>query len=84
MQRVLNLDELKKVEAADTRWLSHHASVTTLLRILPAVLSVLHAQGRKDATAYGLHHQIATYRFIAALHLLDKALSTVSRLSRAF
>ena len=84
MQRVLNLDELKVVKAADTRWLSHHAPVTTLLRILPAVLSTLHAEGRKDATAYGLHHQVATYSFIAALHLLDKALSSVSRLSRPF
>ena len=82
VQRVMQLDELKVVRAADSRWLSHHASVTSLLRILPGVLRVLHDEGAKNPTAYGLHQQIATYSFIAALHLLDDSLSAVSRLSR--
>lgn len=84
VQRLMQLDELKVVKAADTRWLSHHASVTSLLRILPAVLRVLHDEGAKDPTAYGLHKQMATHSFIAALYLLDDCLSAVSRLSRAF
>ena len=80
----MKLDELKIVKAADTRWLSHHASVTSLLRTLPAVLRALSAEGQRDATAYGLHHQLSTYSFIAALHLLDDALLAVNRLSKAF
>ena len=80
----MQLAELKVVKTADKRWLSHHVSVTTLLRILPEVLRVLHNEGAKDPTAYGLHQQMATYSFIAALHLLNDSLSAVSRLSRAF
>ena len=57
VQRVMQLDELKVVRAADSRWLSHHASVTSLLRILPAVLRVLHNEGAKNPTAYGLHRR---------------------------
>lgn len=56
--------------------LSHHCE--------PAVLRVLHNEGAKDPTAYGLHRQMATYSFIAALNLLDDPLSAISRLSHAF
>ena len=84
VQQIMQLDELKVVKAADTCWLSHDASVSSLLRILPAVLQVLSIQGASDPTACGLHRQMATYSFIAALHLLHDSLSAVSRLSRAF
>lgn len=84
VQRLMNMEELKIVKAGDTRWLSHHASVTTMLRILPALLRALHMEGAKDPTAYGLHHCIATYSFVAALHLLEQSLVCVTRLSRAF
>ena len=63
MQRILKLDELKVVKEGDTRRLSHHVSVSALLKILPAVLAVLDADGKKDPTAYGVHHQMANLWF---------------------
>ena len=52
VQRVMQLDDLKVVKAADTCWLSHYAPVTSLLRILPAVLRVLHDEGAKYPTQH--------------------------------
>ena len=52
MQQVMDSPELKIVKAVDTRWLSHKAAVTTLLRCLASVFVTL--QQEVDPTAVGL------------------------------
>ena len=74
--------KLTLVKACDTRWLSHKAAVTTLLRCLPAVLVTL--RNEKNPTAVGLHKTCGQYMFVAALQLLSEALAAVNRLSLAF
>ena len=67
--------ELKIVKAVDTRWLSHKAAITTLLRSLAAVFVALQQQVDPTATSYN---------FLASLVLLNDVLSGVNRLSLVF
>jgi hypothetical protein len=48
IQEAMSLPELKMLKGVDTRWLSHKASVSALLRSLPAVLVTL--QQQRDPT----------------------------------
>lgn len=76
IQEAMSLPELKML---DTRWLSHKASVSTLLRSLLAVLVTL--QQQSDPTALGLYKVATRYRFCASVLLLKDVLTTVTRLS---
>lgn len=82
VQAVMNSPELKITKAVDTRWLSHKAVITTILRSLPAILVTL--QQLDEPTAVGLYKCMAKYNFFASLLLLDEVLSAVNRLSLAF
>ncbi len=82
VQAVMNSPELKVTKAVDTRWLSHKAVITTILRSLPALLVTL--QQLQDPIAIGLFKCMAKYNFFASLLLLDDVLSAVNRLSLAY
>ena len=82
IQEIMESPELKIVKAIDTRWLSHKAAVTTLLRTLAAVFVTL--QQQVDPTAVGLRTVLARYYFFASLVLLNDVLSAVNRLSLIF
>ena len=82
IQNVMDSPELKMVKAVDTRWLSHKAAVSVLLRSLAAVFVVL--QQQVDPTAVGLRTVLARYNFFASLVLLNDVLSAVNRLSLVF
>ena len=74
--------ELKIVKGVYTRWLSHKAAVSVLLRSLAAVFVML--QQLVDPTAVGLRTVLARYYFFASLVLLNDVLSAVNRLSLVF
>jgi hypothetical protein len=78
----MSLPELKMLIGVDTRWPSHKASVSALLRSLPAVLVTL--QQQSDPTALGLYKVATRYSFFASLLLLSDVLTAVNRLSMAF
>ena len=82
VQAVMSSPELKITKAVDTRWLSHKAVISTILRSLPALLVTL--QQLDEPAAIGLYKVMATYSFSASLLLLDDVLSAVNRLSLAF
>lgn len=82
VQVVMNSPELTITKAVDTRWLSHKAVISTILRCLPAILVTL--QQLDVPTAIGLYKCMANYKFFASLLLLDEVLSAVNRLSLAF
>ena len=82
MQQVMESPELKVLKAVDTRWLSHKAAVSALLRSLASVFVTL--QQETDPTAVGLRKVLAHYNFFGSLLLLDDVLSAVNRLSLAF
>ena len=81
VQSIMDSPELKIVKAVDTRWLSHKAAITTLLRSLAAVFVAL--QQQVDPTALGLRTVLARYNFFASLLLLNDVLSaeTISGIS---
>ena len=70
----------------DTRWLSQHLAIQNLQKNISAVLNVLaeEVEVRKCAAAKGLYSFLATYRYIAALHLQADVLPHLSRLSKIF
>lgn len=74
--------ELWVIKACDTRWLSHKAAVSMLLRSLVAALVTLLNQS--DPTAAGLHKMCSKYMFVAAMQLLSDVLAAVNHLSLAF
>ena len=78
----MDSSELKVVKAVDTRWLSHKAAITALLRSLAAVFVAL--QQQVDPTALGLRKVLAHYNFFASLILFNDVLSAVNRLSLVF
>ena len=82
MQQVMASPELKVIKAVDTRWLSHKAAVSALLRSLASVFVTL--QQEIDPTAVGLRKVLAHYNFFGSLLLLDDVLSAVNCLSLAF
>ena len=84
IQEAMFLPELKMLKGVDTRWLSHKASVSALLRSLPAVLVTLQQQGESNPTALGLYKLATRYSFFASLLLLNDVLTAVNRLSMAF
>jgi hypothetical protein len=57
MQQVMESPELKILKAVDTRWLSHKAAVSALLRSLASVFVAL--QQEIDPTAVGLRKVLA-------------------------
>ncbi|KAK0137821.1 Zinc finger protein 862 [Merluccius polli] len=83
---VLGITDLKVKEVKDTRWLSQHLAIQNLQKNISAVLNVLaeEVEVRKCAAAKGLYSFLATYRFIAALHLQADVLPHLSRLSKIF
>lgn len=82
VQTVMSSPELKITKPVDTRWLSHKAVITTILRSLPALLVTL--QQLEDPTAIGLCKCMANYNSFTSLLLLDDVLSAVNHLSLAF
>ena len=82
VQAVMNSPELKITKAIDTRWLSHKAAITTILRSLPAILVTL--QLLDEPTAIGLYKCMANYKFFASLLLLDEVLPAVNSSLLAF
>ena len=82
IQEAMCLPELKMLKGVDTRWLSHKASVSALLRSLPAILVTL--QQQSEPTALGLYKVATRYNVFASLLLLNDVLSAVNRLSMAF
>ena len=82
IQEAMSLPELKMLKGVDTCWLSHKASVSALLRSLPAVLVTL--QQQSDPTALGLYKVVTRYSFFASLLLLNDVLTAVNRLSMTF
>lgn len=70
----------------DTRWLSQHQAIQNLQRNISAVLGVLaeEVEVHKCPAAKGLYSFLATYRFIAALHLQADVLPHLARLSKVF
>ncbi|KAF3841450.1 hypothetical protein F7725_007312, partial [Dissostichus mawsoni] len=83
---VLGVCELKVKQVKDTRWLSQHEAVKNLSINISAVLGALadEVETRKCPTAKGLYSFLATYRFIAALHLQADVLPHLARLSKLF
>ena len=72
IQEAMSLPELKMLKGVDTRWLSHKASVSALLRSLPAVLVTLQQQSESEPTAMGLYKLATRYScFFASLLLLN-------------
>ena len=71
----MSLPELKMLQGVDTRWLSHKASVSALLRSLPGV------QQQSDPTALGVY-KVATH--FASMLLQNDVLSAVNRMSTVF
>ena len=82
MQDIMDSPELNIVKGVDTRWLSHKAAVSVLLRSLAAVFVTL--QQLVDPTAVGLCTVLARYYFFTSLVLLNDVLSAVNRLSLVF
>lgn len=70
----------------DARWLSQHLAIQNLQKNISAVLNVLaeEVEVRKCAAAKGLYSFLATYHFIAALHLQADVLPHLSCLSKIF
>ena len=80
VQEILESPELKIAKGVDTRWLSHKAAVSTLLKSFTAVIVFL--QQQSDPNAIGLCEIITRYNFFASLLLLNESVSC--RLSLAF
>lgn len=74
------------MQVKDTWWLSQHEAVKNLLRNITAVLGALgdELETCKCPTAKGLYSFLATYRFIAAIHLQADVLPHLARLSKVF
>ena len=69
IQNIMDSPDLKMVKAVDTRWLSHKAAVSVLLRSLAAVFVAL--QQQVDPTAVGLRTVLARYNFFCVTSALE-------------
>ena len=86
IEAILDDPKIKLNEAKDVRWLSHDTAITSLLRIIPSVITSLdrEASERGEPIASRLVWFVKTFNFIAMAHLLHKVLPHISRLSLIF
>ncbi|GJZ29862.1 zinc finger MYM-type protein 1-like protein [Tanacetum coccineum] len=80
--------EVTLARAGDTRWGSHHRTITSLIRMFPEVLKVLHYVEEEGdtisnrGTATGLIKYFKTLDFVFLLYLLLHILGVTNTLSR--
>ncbi|GKE36709.1 zinc finger MYM-type protein 1-like protein [Tanacetum coccineum] len=80
--------EVTLARAGDTRWGSHHRTITSLIRMFPEVLMVLHYVEEEGdtisnrGTATGLIKYFKTLDFVFLLYLLLHILGVTNTLSR--
>ena len=84
IENILDMPEMKLKQASNVRWLSHQRAVEAVKSAFPAVVMSPSREGseRDNATAVGLHRYVATYEFIAIVHMLYAVLPHLNMLSK--